>query len=161
VLSPLALSALALLIVNDHDLKQRWPGWLTGKLSDLAGLVLLPIVLQAVIELLRKRVSSAPWLTHACCAASGLGFVLLETWPPASLLFRASLGVLQWPLRALAAGERVDLVWVRHVADGADLLTLPALLLPWWHGTRRARAQNAGQAELVDGAAAQADARRR
>lgn len=137
--SPLALTALALLFVNDHDLKQRWPGWLTGKLSDLAGLVLLPIVLLALLEQFRGRVSPTPWQARACCVVAGLGFVLLECWPPASLFFRATLGALQWPLRALLAGRAVELRWVRHVADHDDLLALPALLLPWCYGTQRAR----------------------
>jgi hypothetical protein len=139
LVSPLAIAALAVLFVNDHDLKQRWPGWLTGKLSDLAGLVLLPIVLLTLLELVRGAVSETPWPTRACCLIAGTGFVLLECWPPASLLFRATLGTLQWPVRAWLAGHPVELRWVRHVADREDLVALPALLLPWWYGTRRAR----------------------
>jgi hypothetical protein len=130
---------LALLFVNDHDLKQRWPGWLTGKLSDLAGLVLLPIVLLALLELMRGRVSPTPQHARGCCVVVGAGFILLECWPPASLFFRATLGALQWPVRALLAGHAVELSWVRHVPDHEDLLALPALLLPWWYGTQRAR----------------------
>jgi hypothetical protein len=139
VSSPLALAALVLLFVNDHELKQRWPGWLTGKLSDLAGLVLLPIVLLTLLELTRRRVSSTSWQARGCCRVAGAGFVLLECWSPASLLFRATLGVLQWPLRMLLAGHAVELCWVGHVPDREDLLALPALLLPWWYGARRAR----------------------
>src|ERR1044071_3687329 len=38
--------ALALLVANDHYLKgaNLLPGWLTGKLSDFAGLIVAPIV---------------------------------------------------------------------------------------------------------------------
>lgn len=35
---PLFLIALVLLLLNDHVLKYAYPGWLTGKLSDFAGL---------------------------------------------------------------------------------------------------------------------------
>ena len=36
---PFFLLAIALLALNDHVLKQRYPGWWTGKLSDFAGVV--------------------------------------------------------------------------------------------------------------------------
>jgi hypothetical protein len=42
------VGALALLVANDHPLKGRWPGWLTGKLSNLAG-VFLPTVVLGVL----------------------------------------------------------------------------------------------------------------
>ena len=48
---PVFLASLALLIVNDHVLKGAGllPGWLTGKLSDFAGLVVAPIVVATLI----------------------------------------------------------------------------------------------------------------
>jgi hypothetical protein len=41
---PVTLAALVVLVVNDHVLKSRFPGVITGKASDLAGLVLMPAV---------------------------------------------------------------------------------------------------------------------
>src|SRR4051812_25547573 len=38
---------LAVLLVNDHVLKVMVPSWLTGKLSDFAGLYCLPFALLA------------------------------------------------------------------------------------------------------------------
>jgi hypothetical protein len=43
LLSPLFLASLALLFINDFFLKQAYPGWITGKLSDVAGLFLFPL----------------------------------------------------------------------------------------------------------------------
>ena len=40
--APPTLLALAVLVLNDHVLKQAAPGVVTGKLSDVAGLVLAP-----------------------------------------------------------------------------------------------------------------------
>jgi hypothetical protein len=40
--SPSALLAIAVLLVNDHVLKVLAPSWLTGKLSDVAGLFFAP-----------------------------------------------------------------------------------------------------------------------
>ena len=50
LLHPLVLGAVALLLLNDHVFKARWPSWWTGKLSDVAGLVMFPLVLQALWE---------------------------------------------------------------------------------------------------------------
>ena len=48
---PIWWGALALLLVNDDLLKGRGivPGWLTGKLSDFAFLVVAPVVFAALI----------------------------------------------------------------------------------------------------------------
>jgi hypothetical protein len=40
--SPGFALALVVLVLNDHVLKTAYPGWITGKLSDVAGLVLAP-----------------------------------------------------------------------------------------------------------------------
>ncbi len=55
LLSPLFLGALVTLALNDHVLKGAGvlPGWLTGKLSDVAGLVVLPVVLAVVFRVRR------------------------------------------------------------------------------------------------------------
>ena len=47
------LSSLILLIVNDHYLKWTYANWLTGKLSDIAGLVLLPILILKLFSRLK------------------------------------------------------------------------------------------------------------
>ncbi|HET7501896.1 MAG TPA: hypothetical protein VFK02_12855 [Kofleriaceae bacterium] len=36
---PIAIAAIALLVVNDHVLKAAYPGFVTGKLSDFAGMM--------------------------------------------------------------------------------------------------------------------------
>jgi hypothetical protein len=47
------LSSLILLIVNDHYLKWTYANWFTGKLSDMAGLILLPILILKLIPHLK------------------------------------------------------------------------------------------------------------
>src|SRR5690242_20127817 len=50
LLHPLPLAAVAVLAINDHLLKGAGvlPGWLTGKLSDIAGLFFFPLLLTAL-----------------------------------------------------------------------------------------------------------------
>ena len=52
LLSPLPLAALAVMILNDHVLRSRWPSWLTGKLSDFAVVLYFPFLLTATLGIL-------------------------------------------------------------------------------------------------------------
>ncbi len=104
---PLFIGAVALLLCNDHILKAAHPGpWITGKLSDIAWLVVAPLLLAALLCTAGLRTSRARPLALAVPA---FAFVLLQLWPP--------LGDA-W----------VSLFGGAHVADATDLLALPALL---------------------------------
>ncbi|MFT5682697.1 MAG: hypothetical protein ACI8RZ_003621, partial [Myxococcota bacterium] len=46
LLHPVTLTAMALLAVNDHWAKYALTGVVTGKLSDFAGLVFFPLLLE-------------------------------------------------------------------------------------------------------------------
>src|SRR3954462_10594003 len=45
LLNPVFIIGLLLLTLNDHWLKMRYPGVLTGKLSDFAGMLIFPLFL--------------------------------------------------------------------------------------------------------------------
>ena len=45
---PALFVCVVLLLLNDHVLKDRFPGWWTGKLSDFAGLAVVGVVLAAL-----------------------------------------------------------------------------------------------------------------
>jgi hypothetical protein len=47
---PVFTGAVALLVVNDHVLKQAYPSWLTGKLSDFAGVFVITALLVICIR---------------------------------------------------------------------------------------------------------------
>ena len=141
----MALAALLLLVVNDHVLKAAWPGVVTGKLSDVAGLVLAPLVLQAVWEVARW-VAGREWGPSALVigvttALVGFGFVAVKTLEPAADVYRTGLGALQWPFAAFVAlvgsGTLPELRPVAFVRDPTDLIALPALLIPIIVGRRR------------------------
>jgi hypothetical protein len=126
---PLTLVAVALLVVNDWVLKPIWPGWVTGKLSDVAGLAFAPVVLSAAIGLVLAALARLgaridPSLTRrrllACIAATGAGFVAVK------LSAGAADAVVQ-TLSQLGRRASIQL-------DRTDLLTLPALALAYWIG---------------------------
>lgn len=78
---PCFTGALAVLAANDHLLKGRAPGALTGKLSDFAGVFLVAVAIGALTG--RPRLS---------CCVSGLGFAAIKTLPLAAALAAPFLG---------------------------------------------------------------------
>ena len=144
LVQPVPLAALTLLLLNDHVLKASFPGWPTGKLSDVAGMVLLPFVLLAGWELVRIARpglrAAGPRLAVASVIVAVAAFTAIEVVPIGSDLYRSGLGGVQPPFRALAAlvGSEAlpGFAPVQVTSDLSDLLTLPAALVvlavrPW------------------------------
>ena len=113
LLHPAFLLALAVLLVNDHVLKAAVASPITGKLSDVAGLVVLPVLLTTLLGIQsRQRV----WAVHLTV---GLAFAGLQ-FVPESTLWAYSLPVQHTPdptdlvaLAILPFGVRVSLAPVR------------------------------------------------
>jgi hypothetical protein len=108
------LVAVAVLALNDHVLKARVPGLLTGKLSDLAGCFLLPLFASALLAYatrwpLRLRLGFG-------AGATALLFGAVKT-------SAAAAGVVAGALSA--AGAPIGLPRSAIVADASDLVALP------------------------------------
>ena len=127
---PIALAAIALLVVNDHVLKQLAPGLVTGKLSDFAGLAFFPLLLAAAAE--HAGVRRGTQTIVIAVIATGLAFAAVKLFVPE--LYRVGLAALQWPFRAVRAivtGAALPALGrVRFVADPSDLVALVALAVP-------------------------------
>jgi hypothetical protein len=95
---PVFTGSVALLAVNDHVLKGRWPSLITGKLSDISGVVMIAIAFTAITG--RAALSSR---------ITALAFTLLKTWPP----------VAAWAAPILGGVTRTD---------PTDLIALLALI---------------------------------
>ncbi|MET8039975.1 hypothetical protein ABZU25_03800 [Micromonospora sp. NPDC005215] len=121
---PTTVLALVLLLVNDHVLKPALPGLLTGKLSDVAGLVLAPPLVAVLLTLLVPRLPARA-AALAGLVAVGAGFALVK-----SSGYAAELASSAWTVLAGPSLVR---------ADWTDLLTLPALGLALWSWTRSRR----------------------
>lgn len=136
---PVALGALLLLLVNDHVLKRAMPGVLTGKLSDLAGMVFFPLVLVALARMTTpKHVWTArfePRVLVAACLATAIGFALVKSTAFGNDAYRMTWGALQWPAHALSALARgralPHLAKVSCVRDVTDLVALPFVGVAW------------------------------
>ncbi len=75
---PLSLTAIAVLVLNDHALKATHPSWWTGKLSDFAGLFFFPFLITLLVGVaLPTRASRR---TGAVAAGfTGLWFAVIKT----------------------------------------------------------------------------------
>jgi hypothetical protein len=122
---PGAVLALVVLVLNDHVLKEAWPGWVTGKLSDVAGLVIAPLLLSALLAVAR-----APRPAAFALAATGLGFTFCKTSDIGAAATSSVWSIFGTP------------TMIR--ADVTDLIALPALCAAWSIHRRTALSVGAG-----------------
>ena len=132
LLAPLPLLALAVLAVNDRMLKgSAVPAWLTGKLSDFAGVFVFPLVVTAVFDLAVLGISRLGarvdftlrrWKLVMAIGLTAVVFATIKISPIAS--------------RAMAHGLSTIAGQSHVVADPTDLIALVMLAGTWWHGRR-------------------------
>ena len=125
---------------NDHMFKAWFGNALTGKLSDVAGLAVVPLIPLCVYGLLcsaRKRspVHNILVLLTSLITVGGL-FSAVNTLPMCSEAYQWSMAWVQWPFRALfqlVVDQPLPVVSpLAHTLDPTDLVALPALYIPWW-----------------------------
>jgi len=132
------VGSVIVLVVNDGYLKWAHTSWVTGKLSDVAGLFFTPILVLAVLEFVWE-------LPHKLARAVVYsGIALFFGWSQVSAsgesaylgLFSLSRFLPRW-------GSTVSLT-----QDTTDLLALVGLVLSfWWSGSaiRRLAETNGGR----------------
>ena len=123
LLHPLTLLAAACLLLNDLVLKRLHlgPSWLTGKLSDLAGIALFPLLLTGTWRTLRWAVGRPDTRLTATAlgvalAATAVGFATLKLSPAVA---RAA-GAVQDPTDLVALVMLIPAAWVgrREIGRG-------------------------------------------
>lgn len=126
LISPVWVACLLLLVVNDHVLKHLYPGALTGKLSDFAGLFIAPALLALLLGVRSKRG------LIACGVAVGAVFSAINLSATAALLWDGAMSTLLLPFHT--------------TVDPTDLLALPALALGVLHAMHHRQSRPATQA---------------
>jgi hypothetical protein len=121
---PLTLLNLGLLLLNDHVLKAAVPSWLTGKLSDFAGLFFFPFLLAAILAFPLESLRLPPRRIMALsCCLTALWFTLIKTAPFAN---QATETFASW----LVGGP------AQIVLDPTDLIALVVIAPAWRLWTR-------------------------
>ncbi|MEO6411047.1 MAG: hypothetical protein ABIO48_00550 [Pedococcus sp.] len=109
--APPTLLALLLLLLNDRVWKEQWPGLVTGKLSDFAGLVVAPPLLALALSVCRVT-RPAAW----ALGATAIGFAVVKATTAG-----AEFATAAWSLVMPSSVLR----------DPTDLVALPALWAAW------------------------------
>lgn len=117
---PITWAAIALLLANDHIFKSLAPSWLTGKLSDFAGLFFFPLFVATLLGLLATPFRNASRLPLAQTA-----FVLTAVWFTAIKTLPAATQQTQ-QLVSLLLGRSAVIV-----LDPTDIIALVSLWPAW------------------------------
>ncbi len=115
---PASLAAIVLLLANDHGLKQAHPSALTGKLSDLAGLLFFPFLMAFCLAWLPGLGRDEVRLGRLSIAITALWFAGLQLSPLVEAATMRLVGMI-------TGGDGVN------VRDATDLVAL-AMLWPAW-----------------------------
>jgi hypothetical protein len=118
---PATIVSVVVLVVNDHLLKAAYPGPVTGKLSDLAGLVVAPPLLALLATVLVPRLPGR-FAAIGSTAATGVGFAVVKCTSAGAAAASAAWSVVNGPSMV--------------GADPTDLFALPGLGIAWWVWTR-------------------------
>lgn len=110
LLHPISVLALVVWVLNDHWWKGAHGNALTGKLSDLAGLVVFPLLVAFVVA---RRSSRPVWWGIAVTTAL---FVAINVSDGAASVVSGALSLVMGPSRL--------------TADPTDLLLLPVVAVP-------------------------------
>ncbi len=125
---PLFWLSLVVLVVNDHLLKGAGvlPALVTGKLSDLSGLIVAPLLSAALFRARSRRARAAAF------ALVAVPFGAINVSPAAAALAEDATAALGVPWT----------VW----CDPTDLVALAALPVAWWIAARGGAAAPARRA---------------
>lgn len=123
LLSPWALVSVAIIPINDYILKDAFGNTLTGKLSDIAGVFLFPLLLLSVLELLTRSLVGRAAIAWSI-AVTGIGFAAVKLVAPVGDAYEWVIGFL----RLTAGGFRGDILPILVFRDPSDLWVLPILL---------------------------------
>jgi len=85
--NPVTWLSIVLLLINDHILKNVSPSWLTGKLSDFAGIFFFPFIIAAGLSVfLAKFNLTTRHIGQLAFGVIATWFILLKTFQPVNHL---------------------------------------------------------------------------
>jgi hypothetical protein len=117
---PITIGAIALLLLNDHVLRIRWPSWWTGKLGDLTWVFFAPFICALFVSwiVLRNHKHQEKLVGIISILFIGVWFALAKTIPTVHDLTMNTVEAING--------------WKGSIRlDVTDLIVLPILILSW------------------------------
>lgn len=147
LLQPIPVAAVLVLLANDWWLKaSSWaPPLVTGKLSDLAGLLFFPLLVTSIWDVFLWSLSSCGLTVDFTLRRSKLWTAVVAT----GALFTA-IKVSPGCARSVAAFLSSFGFDARIVADPTDLFALPMLAGAYWLGRREIARLPLGRLRLAE-----------
>jgi len=143
ILNRVFLAGLLLLALNDHFLKDHYSNWLTGKLSDFAGLLIFPLFLAFLFPRQARAVSlitgiffifwKSPWSTPLITLYNKFAPIgITRTIDYSDLLALAVLPLSHYLIPRIDRYAVTDR-WCSHATpDHRRRITVPVRLHPVW-----------------------------
>lgn len=132
---PIPLGAVVILAFNDHYLKFAYPSFVTGKLSDLVGVFVFPILLCALWNLvsnIRDHLISRgrfQWITHrqvfVAIVVTDLIFIGVKVVPQITVVYVGVMEILGFPSRV--------------TRDTSDLVAIGMNVFTWLYVDKQIR----------------------
>jgi hypothetical protein len=104
---PIPLAAVAMMVLNDRILKHQFPGWISGKLSDFAGIFFMPLFLCALINVGRNFGQNKKfcWISSAQLVGAILSvdliFVAIKLFPFCAAWYVSVMTSIGFPSRVV------------------------------------------------------------
>ena len=158
LLHPVALVAMAVVIVNDRWVKIHHPGLLSGKLSDFAGLIYFPLFVATLVEVCRWAIRGRHWtvtpgFVGGVATVTGVIFLFAKVTSWGGDAYRAVFGLVWWPadaLRSLLNGDGWPPIGrLGLTQDVSDLVALPCLVVPVLVARRVTETRGAAEQSVV------------
>lgn len=115
---PTTWVSIAVLLINDHILKNLCPSFLTGKLSDFSGLFFFPFIVALGLSLILARFKlTAKTIGIIAFASVGIWFILIKTVQPINSLTTQMTLLFGFPSR--------------FILDPTDVVAVPIMFPAW------------------------------
>lgn len=139
LLHPVSLLCIVLWGLNDHVFKALYGNWLTGKLSDLTGLVAFPLfafsLWQLALLVSGTRRPVRPRELLAILAVTGTLLAASKLTSQGAFVYALWVGFTHAPSATLCTPFDIA-ARVQHTQDPTDLIALPMLGIAWWLARR-------------------------
>lgn len=141
-----SLAAVVLVGLNDRLFKDVYGNWLTGKISDVFGAFLVPLLCMTFLELVRRKGLGIQSLRAVCLVSAG-ALAVVKTTTLGANCYGYVIGMVRTPFRMLANFGALPQPLVHPidvVVDPTDVSAVFGIAAAYVIGLRYVRDESSG-----------------